>query len=299
VLELPLEAKMIKENLCVSVVIPAYNEESRIADCLDALMRQTVKPCEIIVVDNNCTDKTVVIAQKYKGVKIVKELFQGRAAAREKGFNTAKGDILARFDADTVLPSSWIERVAREFTDDPHLAGLTGYGVARVEVNVPRFLWRSVSKIWSWTYFTHCRGFFGVDILWGGNMAIRRSAWLKAKNLCMPKNNEIHEDQDVSLAIASIGGVVKIDPQLVVSVDFYETEYFEKYRRYWLMKRRGRKLHKAHARSKLRTLRKINFAKRCILLIVTVPIEVFYGALTLINSAIKVVPGFFRRSANK
>jgi cellulose synthase/poly-beta-1,6-N-acetylglucosamine synthase-like glycosyltransferase len=299
-IKLALEAKMTPKNLRISVVIPAYNEELRIKDCLDALMLQTVKPLEIIVVDNNCTDKTAAIAKKYKGVTVVNETVQGKAYAQSRGFDYAKGDILGRFDADTILPPNWVERVAKEFLDNPTLVGLSGYGTARLEVNIPKFLWKNISTIWSWTYFTHCRAFFGSDILWGGNMAFRRVDWLKIRKLCikLPDKN-IHEDQDVSLALACIGAKVKIMPSLVVSVDFYETEYFGKYWHYLMMKRCNRRLNKAHPRSKLSTVLKIQFFKRCILLAITIPLELIYGAYTLANSIVRFVSRMFKRLAGK
>ena len=49
----------------VSVVIPVYNEEKYIKNCLESLMKQEEKPDEIIVVDNNCTDETINIVKKY------------------------------------------------------------------------------------------------------------------------------------------------------------------------------------------------------------------------------------------
>jgi cellulose synthase/poly-beta-1,6-N-acetylglucosamine synthase-like glycosyltransferase len=290
VLKLPLEAQMTKLAPSVSVIIPAYNEESRIVDCLDALMRQTVKPYEIIVVNNNCTDKTAAIAQKYKGVIVVKEPIQGKAYAQSCGFNYATGDILGRFDADTVLPKDWVKKVATEFTQDPKLSGLTGYGVARLGVNVPQKLRKALSHLWSQVYFSHCQAFFGVPILWGGNMAIRRVDWLKIRNLCilLPDKN-IHEDQDVSLALASIGGTVKIMPSLEVLVDFYETEHFAKYWLYLVMKRRNRRLHNAHLRSKLPTLHKVNWLKRAWGLLLTAPFEALYILFTLFNSALRFI----------
>lgn len=275
---------MAKENLRISVVIPAYNEESRIKDCLKALMVQTVPPYEIIVVDNNCTDKTVKIASRFKGVTIIKESIQGRAPARDRGFNYAIGDILARFDADTILPADWIQRVSNEFVKDPMLSGLSGYGEVRIGVGVPKILWQSVSRIWSWIYFSHCRAFFGAEIMWGGNMAVRRSDWLKFRKLCIPLDDDIHEDQDVSLALASIGGKVKIIPSLVVSIDFYETQYFSKFWRYNMMKRRNRKLHHAHPRSSLRTMRRISWLKRFGYYLVSTPVEQTYYTLTAYNS---------------
>lgn len=274
----------MKNLLSISVVIPAYNEESRIKDCLKALMTQTVPPYEIIVVNNNCTDKTVKIASEFKGITIVKEFVQGRAPARDCGFNYATGDILARFDADTILPPNWIERVGSEFAKDPILSGLSGYGVARVGAGIPKVLWSAMSHMYSWVYNAHCRAFFGAEIMWGGNMAIRRSTWLKIKKLCISLNDNIHEDQDISLALASVGGKVKTIPSLVVSVDFYEIEHFGKIWRYNKMKRRNRRLHNVHPRSRLRTMRKISWPKRLGYYLVSSPLEFLYFVLAAYNS---------------
>jgi glycosyltransferase involved in cell wall biosynthesis len=77
----------------VSVIIPCFNEEAVLANCLEALRAQTSVPLEVIVVDNNSSDKTALIAKKF-GVKVVQEKQQGLIPARNKGFSVAKGDIL-------------------------------------------------------------------------------------------------------------------------------------------------------------------------------------------------------------
>src|ERR1035437_9820650 len=89
----------------VSVVIPAYNEEKYIGACLDSLMDQKEKPDEIIVVNNNSTDNTAKIVKKYP-VRLINEEQQGMIPARNRGFNEAKFEIIARTDADTILPRS-------------------------------------------------------------------------------------------------------------------------------------------------------------------------------------------------
>lgn len=74
----------------LSVVIPAYNEEELIGNCLNALVAQkTTEEFEVIVVDNNSRDKTAEIAEKYKSklnLKILLQKEKGRGAARQKGF---------------------------------------------------------------------------------------------------------------------------------------------------------------------------------------------------------------------
>ena len=64
----------------ISVVIPAFNEEKYLPACLEALKKQTFKNYELIVVDNNSTDKTAQIAKKF-GARVVKEKKQGRNMA--------------------------------------------------------------------------------------------------------------------------------------------------------------------------------------------------------------------------
>src|SRR5688572_27451257 len=88
----------------VSIVIPAYNEEGQLALCLEAIARQTVKPVEVIVVDNNSTDGTVEVAGRYPFVTVLHEWRQGVVHARDCGFDAAKGDIIGRIDAETVMP---------------------------------------------------------------------------------------------------------------------------------------------------------------------------------------------------
>ena len=109
--------------------------------------KQTVKPYEIIVVDNNCSDTTVDIAKCFEGIKIVSEPRQGLTYARDCGFNTATGDILARIDADTVVPKNWVERVVNEFIDNPELSGVGGFGEARRAVGVPVALKKLLSDL--------------------------------------------------------------------------------------------------------------------------------------------------------
>ncbi|HEX7964030.1 MAG TPA: glycosyltransferase family A protein, partial [Candidatus Saccharimonadales bacterium] len=92
----------------VSIVIPAYNEERHLAACLEAIRAQSEPPLEVVVVDNNSTDRTAEIARRYPFVRVVHEERQGIVFARGAGFDAARGDIIARIDADIVLPAGWI-----------------------------------------------------------------------------------------------------------------------------------------------------------------------------------------------
>ena len=110
----------------VSVVIPACNEEHFITKCLESLKAQTYKgPVEIIVVDNNSTDKTSELARA-AGATVLFERTPGVCPARDTGTQAAKGDIVVSTDADTTFPSDWLERIVTAFEQNPKAVGVAG-----------------------------------------------------------------------------------------------------------------------------------------------------------------------------
>src|SRR4051812_42172740 len=100
----------------VSIVIPVYNEADQLAACLQAIARQTVRPLEVIVVDNNSTDGTAAIAKRFPFVRLLTEKKQGVVHARNTGFKATRGGIIGRIDADTILPPTWVAQVQTIFT---------------------------------------------------------------------------------------------------------------------------------------------------------------------------------------
>src|SRR5579864_186510 len=116
---------MLNKTLTLTIVIPAYNEQSYLAACLDSIAEQTVLPHEVFVVDNNSTDGTLKVAKDYSFVKILREPKQGVFFAARRGFNAARSDIIGRIDADTILPPNWVETVQAGLQDN-RVAAVTG-----------------------------------------------------------------------------------------------------------------------------------------------------------------------------
>lgn len=103
-----------------SVIIPAYNEEKLIHFCLMSVFSQDFPKdnYEVIVVDNNSTDKTAkIVKEKFPQVRLVKETQQGVVFARIKGVNEAKGKFIAFLDADSLAPKNWLLNIHRAFSD--------------------------------------------------------------------------------------------------------------------------------------------------------------------------------------
>lgn len=98
--------------MIVSVIIPAFNEEKSIGECLESLLKQTYKSIEIMVIDDDSHDLTVGIIKKFP-VKLLKQSHQGPGTARNLGAKQAQGEILVFVDADMVFDPKFIENLVK------------------------------------------------------------------------------------------------------------------------------------------------------------------------------------------
>ncbi|MDD2653864.1 MAG: PqqD family peptide modification chaperone [Candidatus Omnitrophica bacterium] len=98
------------KNPKVSIIVPAYNSANKIASCLDSLLELNFPKDqrEIIVVDNNSTDRTKEIVLRYP-VLYVFEKKRTRGAARNKGISIAKGKYIAFTDSDCIVDKDWLK----------------------------------------------------------------------------------------------------------------------------------------------------------------------------------------------
>lgn len=127
---------MSQERL--AVVIPAYNEQERIASALFSLELQDA-PLDVVVVDNNSTDETVdaclEIGSDFSNTNlhIIAETEQGTGAAADTGFRYAMEELgaqqIARIDADTQVLPGWVERINHQLSKK-NAALVTGPAIA-------------------------------------------------------------------------------------------------------------------------------------------------------------------------
>jgi glycosyltransferase involved in cell wall biosynthesis len=106
----------------VSVVIPAYNEEKSILQTLRSICHNVTSYfVEIIVVDNNSTDKTAKLVEAC-GIACVSERKQGITFARNCGITHAKGKYIINADADTIYPAFWIQELIQPLAQNETVA---------------------------------------------------------------------------------------------------------------------------------------------------------------------------------
>src|SRR5436190_5494105 len=118
----------------LSVIIPAYNEETYLAATLEAAREAlaAIDEFELIVVDNDSTDGTRAIAGSFKA-NIVSEHEHNISAVRNAGARHASGEVLVFIDADTHVPPSLFEKITRVMADESCFGGSVAvkYGEAK------------------------------------------------------------------------------------------------------------------------------------------------------------------------
>ena len=101
----------------ISVIIPVYNVEEYLEQCLDSIINQTFKDLEIICVNDGSTDKSLCILEKYaqkdNRIKIINQTNQGLSAARNTGIENATGEYISFVDSDDYIKNNLYETLLK------------------------------------------------------------------------------------------------------------------------------------------------------------------------------------------
>ena len=193
----------------ISFIIPAYNEEFYIRECLESIRQALIDKsyaAEIIVVDNGSTDRTKEIASSMAGVTIIDKPVKSVVRARQTGFLASSGDLIANIDADSMLPPGWIDRAINEFTkNDKHVALSGPY----IYYDIPKYFQYWVKFFYIIAFTTYLMNRFVLRVgsmLQGGNLVIRRSALKKLGGYNLDFNF-YGDDTDIARRLYPIGDV--------------------------------------------------------------------------------------------
>ena len=99
----------------ISVIIPVYNVEKYLCECLDSILNQTFQDFEIICVDDGSTDETLEILKNYKNkderVFVLQQHHSGAAEARNNGIRLARGKYIQFLDSDDYFEQTMLEEL--------------------------------------------------------------------------------------------------------------------------------------------------------------------------------------------
>ena len=142
--------------MLISIIIPAYNVEDYIEECIHSAFAQTHKPIEVICIDNNSTDNTwqklKQLQETYPSLLIEKELKPGAPAARNKGLALSKGEWLQFLDADDTLLPEKIEHQIKHITSGISFIAAASFAQAgdirhEIKVNINNSIWENLAKV--------------------------------------------------------------------------------------------------------------------------------------------------------
>lgn len=194
----------------ISVVTSAYNEEKDLPKCLESLTNQTFpkENYEIIIVDNNSTDKTAEIAKSF-GATVIHEKKQGYVFALSEGMNKANGEIIAITDADTIVHPNWLEVINLAFENE-NVVAVTGTAKIKTKSKLFYFLAKKF-----YDYFLGFNFLIGKPHLIGFNFAVRKSVFDQIGGL--DKNYTMSPDVDLGLRMVKKGKVIYLKEMTVTT----------------------------------------------------------------------------------
>lgn len=109
----------------ISVVVPVYNVQKYIAQCLDSIVGQTYRDLEIILVDDGSADGSALICEEFAAkdsrISVIRQPNGGVSVARNTGIDAATGEFITFVDSDDWLVNEMYEKMIAEITDNPGL----------------------------------------------------------------------------------------------------------------------------------------------------------------------------------
>lgn len=195
----------------VSVVIAAYNEERVIARTIEAVLANEYPDLEIIVVDDGSKDDTSGAVARAFGdrVELVHQENAGKAAALNRGFALAHGEIIIALDADTIFAKDTIRKLVRRFAD-PIVGAVAGNVKVGNRIN-PLTYWQAIEYITSQNLDRRAYSVINaVTVVPGAVGAWRRAAILQASGYT---TDTMAEDMDLTWRIRRIGWKVDTETQ--------------------------------------------------------------------------------------
>lgn len=178
--------RLYAEEPDVSIIIPAFNEEENILKTLCSLSySNTLKTVEVIVVNNNSTDRTYSLAQA-ANVICINERKQGITNARNAGLSIAKGKYIVNADADTIYPESWIDNMVNPLMMDKGVALTYGRFSFIPISSTPRLLYYIYEHFADFNKFINRRLKEEALNVYGFNSACRRQECLSVNGFDHP-----------------------------------------------------------------------------------------------------------------
>lgn len=221
----------MNENPKVSIIIPVYNVEKYLRQCLESVINQTYKNLEIILVNDGSTDNSGKICEEYalndERIKVIHKENGGVSSARNNGLRLLDGSYVSFVDSDDYLENNFIEKLVEVRAD---IAICSFY---------KEYPFNSEKKIITKAKTSKTKDEFIYDILsfqkaagcaWG---RIFSAKFLKENNLFYDENLKVAEDAEFSLRAVQYNPKVVYIPEILYHYNFSSGSIVRKFNRFY------------------------------------------------------------------
>ena len=196
----------------ISIIIPVYNGEKYIRKCLESILNLSYPKnrFEIIVVDNNSTDRSADIIRTFP-FRYCLEKIRGPAAARNHGIKRAKGEIVCFTDADVIVRPDWLQKIVKAYTKYPEIHGVQGFSGG-----INKNIWATLYQKWYEQGYlaTQAEENSGVKSLDTRNLSIKKSVLLD--NAGFNEQYMRSEDNELGFRLYMRGYDIRFNPEVIV-----------------------------------------------------------------------------------
>lgn len=182
----------------ISIVIPVYNREQFILECLESVTKQNYRPLEIIIVDDGSTDKSLEIINDFiestiendLRIKIIKQINSGAPTARNAGLKIANGEFIQFLDSDDLLLPDKLSSQVSAFKPETNIV----YSKAQFFIDSPKNI---KDKYWGRKLTGEDKDYF--EFPWQTMCALYRRSYLIDNLMFWNEDLKIHQDWDFSI----------------------------------------------------------------------------------------------------
>jgi poly-beta-1,6-N-acetyl-D-glucosamine synthase len=198
-------------RLDVTVIVPAYNEAESVGDTVQSLQRQTLKPAEIVVVDDGSSDGTGDVARRL-GVTVIRPPRNTGTKAGAQNFaldGHVSTSLTMVLDADTALADDAIEELAVAFASTD-TAAACGFVLPRHV----RTIWergRYIEYLFAFSFFKQVQDYYRKPMISSGCLSMYRTDVLRAAGGWSKRT--MAEDMDLTWTLFRLGWHVRFRPQ--------------------------------------------------------------------------------------
>jgi peptidoglycan-N-acetylglucosamine deacetylase len=208
----------------VSIVVPAYREESVVSFTINTLLSSDYEgEFEIIMVDDGSPDRTFDLAREtfknYPQVSVYQKPNGGKASALNYGIEKAQGEIIIALDADTIFPKDAIRLLIRHF-ENPKVGAVAGNAKVGNRINLVT-RWQALEYVISQNLDRRAFALFNcITVVPGAIGAWRKSDVLAAGGF---STDTLAEDQDLTIGIRKMGQIIAYEEKALCYTEAPDT----------------------------------------------------------------------------